>query len=64
MTPRSHSPTEAWYQRRMAEHRRGLMRHWPFVLAALVLAVVIGLLSPDRSKSNPPSSRAPASSVR
>ncbi|HLZ74914.1 hypothetical protein [Phenylobacterium sp.] len=64
MTRQGHSPVEAWYMRRMAAHRRGLVRHWPFVLVALAVAVVIGVLSPDRSKSSPPPPPAPAAAVR
>ena len=64
MTRQGHSPTEAWYMRRMAAHRRGLVRHWPFVLLALAIAVVIGLLSPDRSKPHAAAAPAPAVSVQ
>jgi hypothetical protein len=63
-TTQDHSPTEVWYRRRMAEHRRGLVRHWPWVFAALGVAVVIGLVSPDRSKPHAPQASAPAVSVK
>jgi hypothetical protein len=63
MTRQGHSPTETWYMSRMAAHRRGLVRHWPFVLAALAAAVVIGVLSPDRSRSSPAPSPAPAAAA-
>jgi hypothetical protein len=50
--PRGHNPNEAWYFQLMADHRRGLVRHWPLVLVAFVIAIVIGVLSPDRSTPN------------
>jgi hypothetical protein len=64
MTPQGHSPTEAWYMCRKAAQRRGLASHWPWVFAALAVAVVIGVLSPDRSKPHAASAPAPAASVR
>jgi hypothetical protein len=45
-----HNPNEAEYFQRTAAHRRALVRHWPWVLAALVAAIAIGVASPDRSK--------------
>jgi hypothetical protein len=64
MTSQGHDPTEAWYIRRMAAHRRGLTRYWPLVLVAFAAAVVIGLLSPDRSRPPASPSPAPAATVR
>jgi hypothetical protein len=64
MTPPGHSPTEAWYMCRMAQHHRGLVRHWPLVLVALGVAVILGVLSPDRGKPSPSPSPAPAAKVR
>jgi hypothetical protein len=56
MLPPAPNANEAWYRRRMAEHRQGLARHWPLVLVALGVAIAIGVVSPDRSRPD----RAPA----
>jgi hypothetical protein len=67
MTPLAGS-YEAWYAGLKAAHRRGLIRHWPRVLAAYVVAVgvaiVVGVLSPDRSQPHAPSPPAPAEAAR
>jgi hypothetical protein len=60
MTPRAANSYEAWYAQRMAAYRQGLTRHWPLVLVAFVIAVVVGVLSPDRSQPHTPPSPAPA----
>lgn len=52
--PRGHSPNETWYFEQVAAHRRGLVRHWPLVLAAFGVAIVIGVVSPDRSRPHAP----------
>ncbi|THD55048.1 hypothetical protein [Phenylobacterium sp.] len=59
MTPRASSSYEAWYARLKVAHRRALARHWPLVLVAFAIAIVVGVLSPDRSK--PPASPATTS---
>jgi hypothetical protein len=64
MKPRAAGSYQAWYTQLMAARRRGLSRHWPLVPVALVIAIVIGILSPDRSKPHTPQSPAPASGVR
>jgi hypothetical protein len=63
MTVCDHSPTETWYIQLMTAHRRGLTWRWPIVPAALGVAVVIGVLSPDRSKLQAPRSPAPVASA-
>jgi hypothetical protein len=64
MTPRGHSSNEAWYFQLMAAHRRGLARHWPLVLLAFVVAVAIGLASPDRGAPHPAPSPTDAPAVK
>jgi len=64
MTPRADDSYEIWYAQLMTGYRHGLARHWPLVLVALAIAVVVGVLSPDRSKSDAPLSSAPVASVR
>ncbi len=44
---------ESWYRARMAAHRRGLVRLWPLAFVALGVAIVLGIVSPDRSKPSP-----------
>ena len=65
-----HDTTEAWYLGLMRSHRRGLVSHWPVTVAvlaaALAIAIVVGLLSPDRSRADlaappPPAAAASAS---
>jgi hypothetical protein len=62
MTPPVANSYEAWYARLRAGYRRGMARHWPLVLVALVIAIVIGVLSPDRSQ--PHGAPSPTAAVR
>jgi hypothetical protein len=64
MTPRADDSYEVWYAQLMTGYRQGLVRHWPLVLVALAIAVVVGVLSPDRSKPDAPLSPTPTASVR
>jgi len=63
-TPLGHSANETWYFRLMAEHRRGLVYRWPLVLVALGVAIIIGVLSPDRSRPHAPHPSARSASVK
>jgi hypothetical protein len=65
-----HDATEAWYLCLMRSHRQGLVSHWPVTVAAraaaVAIAIIIALLSPDRSRgaliaTHPPAGAAPAS---
>ncbi|WP_394762706.1 hypothetical protein [Phenylobacterium sp.] len=62
--PPPHTPTEAWYRRRMASYRRGLAACWPVVFIALGAAIAIGLISPDRSQPNGGAAPASAENAR
>ena len=59
-----HDATDAWYLSLMRSHRQGLVSHWPVSAAvraaAIAIAIVFGLLSPDRSRGGATATQPPA----